>query len=91
MAKTPRSVKEGRYYPEMFLSNIIINNFVEALEEEDLMLIESMGDESAYEHLSKLYERTYGAEPSGVAVYLLRSKFKIGDESSNRRFIPAHL
>ncbi len=75
----------------MFLTNIIINNFVEALEEEDLMLIESMDDENAFNHLSKLYERAYGVEPSGVAVYLLRSKFKIGNELSNREFLPAHL
>ncbi len=75
----------------MYLSSIIINNFVEALEEEDLMLIESMNDEDAYTHLSKLYERNYGAEPAGVAVYLLRSKFKIGDELSNREHLPAHL
>ncbi len=75
----------------MYLTNIIINNFVEAIEEEDLMLIESMGDETAYEHLARLYERTYGAEPSGVAVYLLRSKFKIGAELENRCYIPAYL
>ena len=75
----------------MYLTNIIINNFVEAIEEEDLMIVESMADEVAYQHLSKLYERTYGAEPSGVAVYLLRSKFKIGEERENRAYLPAHL
>jgi len=73
------------------LTSIIINNFVEAISEEDLMLVESMADETAFEHLSRLYERTYGAEPSGVAVYLLRSKFKIGNELENRCYIPAHL
>jgi|GEM_PF-3516762 len=75
----------------MYLTSIIINNFVEAISEEDLMLVESMADETAFEHLSRLYERTYGAEPSGVAVYLLRSKFKIGNELENRCYIPAHL
>ena len=73
------------------MTSIIINNFVEAISEEDLMLVESMADETAFEHLSRLYERTYGAEPSGVAVYLLRSKFKIGNELENRCYIPAHL
>jgi hypothetical protein len=75
----------------MYLTNIIINNFVEAIEEEDLMIVESMEDEIAYQHLARLYERTYGAEPSGVAVYLLRSKFKIGKELENRAYLPAHL
>ncbi len=75
----------------MYLTNIIINNFVEAIEEEDLMIVESMEDEAAYQHLARLYERTYGAEPSGVAVYLLRSKFKIGKELENRAYLPAHL
>ncbi len=75
----------------MYLTNIIINNFVEAIEEEDLMIVQSMEDEAAYQHLSRLYERTYGAEPSGVAVYLLRSKFKIGKELENRAYLPAHL
>lgn len=73
----------------MYLAKIIIDNFVESIEEEQLLLMESMNDAQAYAHLSVLYEDAYGAEPSGVGIYLLRSKFKIGSEKSNRRFIPA--
>lgn len=75
----------------MFLSEAIINNFIEGMDEADLMQIESLDDEGAYKYLSKLYKKSYGAPPSGTGIYLLRTKFKLGSEEYNRRFIPSSL
>jgi hypothetical protein len=75
----------------MFLSEGIINNFIESIEEADLLHLESMDDDSAYKHLSNLYKKTYGAPPSGAGIYLLRTKFNLGTEEYNRRFIPSTL
>ncbi|MEY3370341.1 MAG: hypothetical protein RLZZ361_1011 [Cyanobacteriota bacterium] len=72
----------------MFLSEGIINNFIESIEEADLLQIESFDDETAYKYLSKLYKKAYGAPPSGAGIYLLRTKFNLGTEEFNRRFIP---
>jgi hypothetical protein len=72
----------------MFLSEGIINNFIESIEEADLLQIESLDDDSAYKYLSNLYKKAYGAPPSGTGIYLLRTKFNLGSEEHNRRFIP---
>lgn len=75
----------------MFLSEGIINNFIESIDEADMMQIETLDDDAAYKYLSKLYKKNYGAPPSGTGIYLLRTKFNLGSEESNRRFIPSSL
>lgn len=72
----------------MYLSEGIIDNFIENLDESEVTQIDSLGDQDAYKFIAHLYEKNYGAEPSGAAVYFLRTKFKIGCEESNRKFIP---
>jgi hypothetical protein len=75
----------------MFLSEGIINNFIEAIDDSDMAKIEHLDDNAAYQYLAGLYRKNYGADPSGAAVYLLRNKFNIGTEEFNRRFIPRSL
>lgn len=77
---------EGNH--KMLLSKRIIQNFIEAMDEEDVMKLESMSDDSAYSYLCKLYESTYGARPSGAGVYLLRTQFKLGTETENQIHLP---
>lgn len=72
----------------MFLSEGIINNFIESLNDADMMRIESLDDQAAYQYLVGLYRKNYGADPSGAAIYLLRTKFNIGTEEHNQQFIP---
>lgn len=75
----------------MYLSEGIINNFIESIDESDMMQIEELDDEKAYDHLAGLYKENYGVDPSGVGVYLLRSKFQLGNDMDNKRFIPSGL
>lgn len=75
----------------MFLSEGIIDNFIEGLEEIDLLKINSLNEEDAFKYIANLYKKNYGAPPSGTGIYLLRSKFNIGSEEYNRRFIPQNL
>lgn len=79
------------YKTNMFLSEGIINNFIESLDDADMMRIESLDDTEAYQHIAGLYRKNFGADPSGAAIYLLRTKFNIGNEESNRKFIPRSL
>ena len=72
----------------MFLAEGIINNFIEAIDESDLAQIEDMNDAEAFEYLAKLYKLNYGALPSGTGIYFLRSKFQLGNEAENMKFIP---
>lgn len=72
----------------MYLSEGIINNFIENIDEAEMTQIESLDDQDAYKFIAHLYEKNYGAEPSGAAVYFLRTRFQIGCEESNRKFIP---
>jgi len=76
------------YIHIMYLSEGIINNFVESLDEAEITQIESLNDQDAYKFIAHLYEKSYGAEPSGAGIYLIRKKFKIGCEETNRKFIP---
>ncbi|MCE2928089.1 MAG: hypothetical protein LW817_00475 [Candidatus Caenarcaniphilales bacterium] len=75
----------------MFLSEGIINNFIESIEEVDLMRIDALEEEEAYKYLASLYKKNYGASPAGTAIYLLRSKFSLGHEDFNKKFIPHNL
>ena len=75
----------------MYLSEGIINNFIESIDEADMMHIEELDDEKAFDHLADLYKQNYGVDPSGVGVYLLRTKFNLGSEPDNKRFIPSAL
>lgn len=61
----------------MFLCARIIQNFIESMEEHNMMKIESMEDNAALDFICELYESTYGAKPSGVAMFLIKSKFKL--------------
>lgn len=73
----------------MYLSEGIINNFIESIDEEDILTIEEIhGDEEAYAFIANLYKRNYGTLPSGVGIYLLRNKFNLGREEENIKFIP---
>ncbi len=73
----------------MFLSEGIIQNFIEAIDEEDMLCIEAIKDEDeVYKYIANLYKKSYGVPPSGVGVYLLRSKFNLGTDKDNLRFIP---
>ena len=73
----------------MFLAEGIINNFIEAMDESDLAQLEQMDDAQAFEYLAKLYKLNYGALPSGTGIYFLRTKFQLGSEEDNLRFIPS--
>lgn len=73
----------------MFLAEGIINNFIEAMEESDLAHIDDLDDSKAFEYLAKLYKVNYGALPSGTGIYFLRTKFQLGKEEDNMRFIPS--
>ncbi len=76
----------------MFLSEGIIRNFIEGLEEEEILNIEAIdSEEEAYKYIASLYRKNYGTDPSGVGVYLLRTKFSLGAEEFNRKFIPSNL
>jgi hypothetical protein len=75
----------------MFLAEKIIQNFVEGIDEEDFVTIESLNDEEAFKYICGLYEKNYGIPPSGVGIYLLRTKFKLGSEQSNKKYIPNNL
>ena len=66
----------------MFLCARIIQNFIESIEENELAKVELMDDDSALDYLCKIYENTYGAKPSGVAVFLIRSKFKLEEAAA---------
>lgn len=73
----------------MYLSEGIINNFIESIEEEDILTIEEIQtDEEAYAFIADLYKTSYGTLPSGVGIYLLRNKFNLGSEEENIRFVP---
>lgn len=73
----------------MYLAEGIINNFIESIDEEDILTIEEIGnDEEAYAFIADLYKRNYGTLPSGVGIYLLRNKFNLGSEEENIRFVP---
>ncbi len=72
----------------MFLAEGIINNFIEAIDESDLAQIDSLDDEEAFNYLSELYKLEYGAMPSGTGIYFLRSKFQLGQDKDNLRYIP---
>lgn len=76
----------------MFLSEGIINNFIESLNEEEISLINAVDDEEkAYQIIANLYKNNYGVAPSGTGVYLLRNKFGLGSEELNKKFIPPGL
>lgn len=78
------------YIPiKMFLSEGIIQNFIESMDEEDVLNIESIrSDDEAYKYIANLYKQSYGVPPSGVGVYLLRNKFNLGNEKENRKYVP---
>lgn len=78
------------YIPiKMFLSEGIIQNFIESIEEEDMLNIESIrSDDEVYKYLANLYKLSYGVPPSGVGIYLLRNKFNLGNEKDNRKYVP---
>lgn len=61
----------------MYLVSTIVRNFIESIDEDDIMQIEAMQDEQAVDRLCEIYENTYGAQPSGVAMFLLKSKFQL--------------
>lgn len=61
----------------MFLCARIIQNFIESIEEHDMARIEQLDDTAALDFLCEIYERSYGAKPSGVAMFLIKSKFKL--------------
>ena len=73
----------------MFLAESIINNFIEAIDESDLAHLEELDDSAAFEYLAKLYQQSYGALPSGTGIYFLRSKFQLGTDDDNLKFIPS--
>ncbi len=76
----------------MFLSEGIINNFIEGLSEEEIDLVNAIEDEEeAYKIIANLYKNTYGVFPSGTGIYLLKSKFGLGTEELNRKYIPSSL
>jgi hypothetical protein len=76
----------------MFYSEPIIENFIAGISQEDFLKIEAVDDdEQAYSMISKLYERVFGAAPSGVGEYLIRNKFQIGSVESNKSYIPDSL
>lgn len=64
----------------MFLVSRIIQSFVETIEEDDMHRIEHMGDDDAMGYLCDLYEDNYAAQPSGVAMFLIKTKFKLAVE-----------
>lgn len=75
----------------MYLSEGIIDNFIESIDEADMMRIEELSDEDAYKYIASLYKRSYGASPSGTGIFLIRSKFNLGCKDANRKFIPSAL
>jgi hypothetical protein len=76
----------------MFLCEPIIESFIAGISHEDSLNINVIvDDEEAFEFISKLYERDFGTIPSGVGEYLIRTKFQIGSEEHNRRFVPDSL
>jgi hypothetical protein len=76
----------------MFLSEGIIQNFIEAIEEEDMLCIEAIkSDDEVYKYIANLYKKSYGVPPSGVGVYLLRTKFNLGTERDNLKYVPSGL
>jgi hypothetical protein len=76
----------------MFYSEPILENFIAGISQEDFLKIEAVDDdEQAYSMITKLYERDFGAAPSGVGEYLIRNKFQIGSVESNKTYIPDSL
>ena len=63
----------------MYLVSRIIQNFIESINEEEFFQMEAMDDQEALEHICSIYENTYGAKPSGVAMFLLKAKFKLSN------------
>lgn len=61
----------------MFLAAKIVQNFINSLDEKDIVKIQQMNDGEALDYICELYEIEYGAKPSGVAMYLIKSKFKL--------------
>ncbi len=73
----------------MFLSEGIIQNFIESIEEEEMLCIEAIeSDDEAYKYIANLYKKSYGVPPSGVGIYLLRNKFNLGSERDNLKYVP---
>ena len=73
----------------MFLAEGIINNFIETIDESDLAHIDELDDDKAFDYLADLYKLNYGVGPSGTGVYFLRTKFQLGSQEDNLKYIPS--
>lgn len=71
-----------------YLSETIIKNFIDGLNDVEIVKINALNDEEAFEFICRLYEKNYGTYPSGTGIYLLRTKFNLGTEINNRKYIP---
>jgi hypothetical protein len=71
-----------------YLSETIIKNFIDGLSDAEIVKINALGDEDAFGYICRLYEKSYGTYPSGAGIYLLRTKFNLGTEITNRKYIP---
>lgn len=61
---------------EMYLGQIILDKFFDAIQQESLEKLGNLDCKQRFEALKHLYAEQYGLEPSGILLYLLRKKAK---------------
>lgn len=64
----------------MLLTELIIHNFINSINRDDIHKIEKMSNKKALSHLFSLYEESYGAKPSGAALDMLKLSLRSGSE-----------